>query len=73
MQAYQTPERIWCHIPEDMAPSEVSIYYHHPRVEEEGWYPAGNVEGWLVPDSYLELDLDGVTYLGLLVRHGGIV
>ena len=45
--------------------------YYYGMDSEPGWYPAENVEGWLAPDSYLELELDGIAYLGFFVRHGG--
>lgn len=70
---YAQPQRVWLPLPEGLEPAAARLYYYHPRGEDRGWYPAENVEGWLVPDSYLKLDYRGVTYLGFLVRHAGIV
>jgi len=72
-RVYDTPQRVWLPVPEDVDPDEVRLYYYHPTGDDRGWYPAETVAGWLVPDSYLELDIDGTTYLGFLVRHAGIV
>ncbi len=41
--------------------------------EYDGEAPAENVEGWLVPGSYLVTEADGTTYLGFLVRHAAIL
>ena len=57
-------------MPEGLSASDVAVKYYYGTGSEAGWYPAKNVEGWLVPDSYLELELDGMAYLGFLVRHG---
>jgi hypothetical protein len=54
-------------------PGQVCVYYYHATGDDRGWYPAENVEGWQVPDSYLHLRTNGTTYLGFLVRHAGIV
>ena len=63
----------WLPVLEGVDPDSVRLYYYHTSGEDRGWYPAENVEGWLVPDSYLHLRLDGVNYLGFVVRHAGIV
>jgi hypothetical protein len=72
-QVYATPQRVWLKLPEGIAPTEVQLYYYQPLGEMPGWYPAAQVEGWLVPDSYLHLRQDGATYFGFLVRHAGLV
>jgi len=72
-QVYDVPQRVWLPVPRNVNPTAVRLYYYHATGQDRGWYPAENVEGWLVPDSYLELDLENVTYLGFLVRHAGIV
>ena len=53
--------------------ADTKLYSYHSDGDDKGWYPAENVEGWLVPDSDLTLEVDGTTYLGFLVRHAGIV
>jgi len=40
---------------------------------ENGWRPASDIKGWFVDDSVLELELNGVRYVGFLVRHGAVV
>jgi len=72
-RVYETPQRVWLPLPEDVGSDEVRLYYYHPTGDDRGWYPAENVAGWLVPDSYLDLEVGGTTYLGILVRHAGIV
>jgi uncharacterized repeat protein (TIGR01451 family) len=72
-QAYESPKRVWLPVPEGYAPEDVAVYYYHSNGEDNGWYPAGDVAGWLVPYSYLSLDIGGQAYLGLLVQHGGTV
>jgi hypothetical protein len=63
-QLYEKPQRIW--LP---AGPDAELYYGR----EDHWYPAEDVEGWLMPDSLLSIELNGTRYLGILVRHGGTV
>ncbi len=72
-RVYTVPQRIWLPVPEGIDPNTVQLYYYHPNGDDQGWYPAQNVQGWLVPDSYLHLRTNGTTYLGFLVRHAAIV
>ena len=72
-RVYDVPQRVWLPVPDGVDPNEVHVYYYHTTGDDQGWYPAENVEGWLVPDSYLHLRTNGTTYLGFLVRHAGIV
>ncbi len=72
-QVYDEPQRVWLPVPEGVNPAAVRLYYYHPAGDDKGWYPAENVEGWLVPNSYLSLELEDATYLGFLVRHAGVV
>ena len=71
-QAFEVPQRVWLPLSNGTDANTVQLYYHHANGDAPGWYPAGNVEGWLVPDSYLYLEINGTTYLGFLVRHAGI-
>ena len=73
MLVLDTPQRVWLPMPEGVAPGSAQLYYYRGSGSDRGWYPAENVEGWLVPGSYLNLDAGGVTYLGFLVRHAGVV
>jgi hypothetical protein len=74
---YEEPQRVWLPIPEGIDPARVRVYYYHATCnaigDDKGWYPAENVEGWLVPDSYVYTQAEGAAYLGFLVRHAGIV
>jgi hypothetical protein len=70
---FEQPQRIWLPIPAGVSPGDVALFYYHGHGEEPGWYPAENVEGWLVPESSTTTVEDGVTYFGFLVRHAGIV
>ncbi|HNT87781.1 MAG TPA: hypothetical protein PKL84_07930, partial [Candidatus Hydrogenedentes bacterium] len=68
------PQRVWLPLAPGVAPGAVTVYYYyHDTSADAGWYPAANVDGWLVPDSYLQLELDGVRYLGVLAKHPGVV
>jgi len=70
-KVYDKAQRVWLAVPRSIDPTKVWLYYY-THGADFGWYPAEAVEGWLVPDSYLELQTDGPTYLGFLVRHAGI-
>ena len=71
-QVFMQPQRVWLPLPEGVLPSEVALYYYYQGEDgEAGWYSADHVEGWVVPDSYLALNVDGVAYLGFVVRHAG--
>lgn len=72
-RVYETPQRVWLPVPAGVDAASVRLYYYHPNGDDRGWYPAENVEGWLVPESYLTVEVNGTTYLGFLVRHAGIV
>ena len=72
-RVYDVPQRVWLPVPPGVDAGAVGIYYYHATGPDRGWYPAQDVEGWLVADSRLTLDIDGTAYLGFLVRHAGIV
>ncbi len=72
-RVFESPRRVWLPLPPTVAPTEVRLFYLHPYGDDRGWYPAENVEGWLVPDSYAALHADGMVYFGFLVRHSGVV
>jgi parallel beta-helix repeat protein len=72
-EVYGEPQRIWLPVPAGVNPRDVHLYYYHADGDGRGWYPAENVENWLVPESYEVTSQDGDTYLGFLVRHAGIV
>ncbi len=68
---FDTPQRVW--LPLSGGSERASISYFQPDPVDTGWYPAGQVAGWLEPGSELLLDLDGVRYFGFVIRHGGAV
>jgi hypothetical protein len=72
-QVFDTPQRVWLPLLEGVESGDVQLHYYHGEGDDSGWYPAGDIVGWLVPDSYLDLELNGTTYVGFLVRHSGIV
>ncbi|HIJ72958.1 MAG TPA: hypothetical protein HPP83_02545 [Candidatus Hydrogenedentes bacterium] len=72
-QVFAVPQRVWLPVPPGQDPSALALYYYHSGGADAGWYPAEDVVGWLVPDSYLELEIGRTTYLGFVVRHGATV
>ncbi len=70
---YTVPQRVWIPVPGDVSADALSPYYFHGNGAHGAWYPGQNVEGWLAPGSSLVLDLNGTTYYGILVNHGGTV
>jgi hypothetical protein len=70
---YDVPQRVWLPLPIGAEANDVQLYYYHANGEGRGWYPAENVDGWLVPNSRQTLEVGGTTYLGYLVRHAAIV
>lgn len=72
-EAYATPQRVWLPLDVGADAGNIVAWYYHAGADAPGWYPSTNVDGWVEPDSYLVLDLDGQQYLGFLVNHGGTV
>jgi hypothetical protein len=72
-EVYETPQQVWLPVPNGTNPADMQVFYYHPSGEHAGWYPADNVEGWLVPNSYQYLRQNNQTYLGFQVNHAGIV
>ena len=72
-QIFSPPRRVWLPIPEGVGTDAVVPYYHLDGDEQAGWHQAEAVQGWLVPDSYLLLEHEGIVYLGFRVRHAGTV
>jgi hypothetical protein len=60
-------------MPDGIHPNDVTVYYYHAEGEDASWYPAENVEGWLVADSYEVITQNSTTYLGFLVQHAALV
>jgi hypothetical protein len=72
-QVFGAPQRVWLPVPADTNPDQLVVYYYHDGGADSGWYQGEKVEGWLVPDSLSRLDLEGETYVGILVQYGGTV
>ena len=72
-RVFETPQRVWLPIPPGVDLGALQLYYHHSHGDATGWYPAEEVDGWLVPDSGIYLEVGGETYYGFVVRHAGIV
>jgi Cohesin domain len=66
---YRQPQRVWLPVPKGTDPSDANVY----AFLGDDWFPAANVDGLLVQDSVLILDVDETTYLGFLARHGAVV
>jgi hypothetical protein len=72
-QGYEMPQQVELPVPREVDPADVRLYYFHGGGRDEGWYPAEQVEGWLVPNSCRLIEVDGQTYISFSVRHAGIV
>ena len=70
---FGTPQRVWLPVPAGRDAAGLRVYYHHASGPDWGWHQAEQVDGWLVPGTYLILEWQGTAYLGLVVRHGGLV
>ena len=70
---FEVPQRVWLPVPSGLAARALEVHYLHDAGGREAWYVADDVEGWLVPGSYLELELGGTLWLGFVVRHAGKV
>ena len=70
---YREPLRVWIPVPDEVTTENVRIYYYHPHGEERGWYPAEQIEDWLVPDSLVTVTFDNERYLGFKVRYAGVI
>ena len=72
-EVFGRPQRVWLPVPAGRDAAGLCVYYHHASGPDCGWHKAGQVDGWMVPGTYLVFDWQGTTYLGLVVRHGGLV
>ena len=70
---FGTPQRVWLPVPAGLDAAGLRVYYHQASGPDCGWHEAGQVNGWLVPETCLTFEWQGSTYLGLVVRHGGLV
>jgi hypothetical protein len=74
-EAYRLRQRVWIPLPDGVDASDVGVYYFHVDKSgtQNGWKPAADIKGWMVEGSMLEMELDGVNYIGFLVRHGAVL
>jgi len=72
-EAFEAPRRVWLPLAPGRDATGARVYYYQASGPDHGWHEAGRVDGWLVSDSYTKLEWRGTTYLGLTVRHGGVV
>jgi hypothetical protein len=67
---FEMPQRVWLPVPEGTVPETVQILCYCATQAGTGWYPANAIEGLLADPDYLAIEIEGVTYLGLVVKHG---
>ncbi len=72
-QAFDTPQRVWLPIPAGASQDGLTVYYYYQDGPASDWVPGQLMEGWLVPDSEMILEFEGVVHYGLLVHHGAVV
>lgn len=73
-RVFDKPQRVWLPVPEGVDPGQLDVRYYFRGDEGSGaWYPADKVDGWMVPETFLQVELNGTTYFGFVVRHAGIV
>ncbi|MBN2308841.1 MAG: hypothetical protein JXR94_07730 [Candidatus Hydrogenedentes bacterium] len=70
---FAVPQRVWLPVPEGVDAGSVKVYYLLGGVEDGAWYAGENIVGWMVDGIYLQYEVGGATYLGFVVRHGGVV
>jgi hypothetical protein len=70
---FDEPTTIWLPVPADADPAALTLFCYHDEAGERGWYPAENVEGFLVPDSRSVNETGGVVYLGFSACHAAEV
>jgi CSLREA domain-containing protein len=70
---FDAPQWVWMPVPDGVSASELGVFYFKAGGEGAGWHPADCVEGWLVPESCVQCECNGVEYLGFQALHGGVV
>ncbi len=73
MIPFETPQRVWIPLPKGVPPEAAQLWYFVDDREGGQWYPAKRIEGWLCPNTLMPLELNGITYIGAVVTHGGTV
>lgn len=72
-QLFDLPQRVWLPVPADSEASGLEPYLYLEGRETSGWHRGASVAGWLGSGDLMELELNGLQYVGLVVHHGGIV
>jgi hypothetical protein len=67
---FGSPQRVCIPVPGAVEPNEV---VPHLYIANEGWYPATQVDGWLVPDTLEVSTVNGVPCVTFEATFGGIV
>jgi hypothetical protein len=70
---FDTPRQVWLPVPDGFDPDETMVYYGLELDGEVSWVAGDAIEGWLGPDDYQVLELDGVVWFGFAAQHGGTV
>jgi hypothetical protein len=70
---FTEPRLVWLPLPAGLDASLAHVYYAAPAAQGGGWVTAEDVAGWFVTGSTVTLTWDGVAWLGMAVRHGGVV
>ncbi|MFP4502947.1 MAG: PKD domain-containing protein, partial [Candidatus Hydrogenedentota bacterium] len=71
--AFALPQRVWFPLPAGTPQMDVRLFYYLDDGGQARWQPAEEVAGWIDSTSYLVLEIEGVTYFGVLMHHGGYV
>lgn len=72
-QVYHAPQRVWLPAPEPFDPEELEPYVVVPGAAGPQWWPAGRVLGFLEPGETARVEAAGVTWIGVVARHGAVV
>ena len=72
-QVFSQAQRVWLPIPAEFGAVDVSVYYRYDGGLTTAWFEGDAVRGWLQSDSYLVVDVAGVRYIDVLMRHTGTI
>jgi hypothetical protein len=72
-EVYEEPRVVQIELPEGGNAEGYEIYFYSESGEHCGWYPSGNVSGWMVPDSRKVVEESGKQLIEIQINHSGIV
>ncbi|MCX5771476.1 MAG: PASTA domain-containing protein, partial [Candidatus Hydrogenedentes bacterium] len=72
-QVFQVPQQVWLPAPAPFDPADLEAYVLVSRATGAEWWPATRVQGFLEPGETARAEAEGVLWVGLVVRHGGVV